>query len=144
VLSSTHMPQWTHCGWPEHCPIIHPWSEVRYHPTHRHMKLLILGILVDSYASVHFKCLFIQTQPMWALIDIGGSYHLEAPNTRSDHSPSFPPSTLYFPLIASPSLILNHSNIYSSSQHSFHEPGYKSPQSREWRLPHDFYWSSIH
>jgi hypothetical protein len=24
VLSSTHMPQWTQHGWPEHYPIIHP------------------------------------------------------------------------------------------------------------------------
>jgi hypothetical protein len=23
-----------------------------------------------------FKCLFIRTQPMWALIDIGGGYHI--------------------------------------------------------------------
>jgi hypothetical protein len=27
-----------------------------------------------------FKSLFIQTQPMWALIDTGGGYPLEAPN----------------------------------------------------------------
>jgi hypothetical protein len=37
-----------------------------------------------------FKCLFIRTQPTQALINIGGGYHLEAPNIRSDHSPSFP------------------------------------------------------
>jgi hypothetical protein len=36
-----------------------------------------------------FKCLFIRTQPTWALIDTGGGYHLEALNIRSDHSPSF-------------------------------------------------------
>jgi hypothetical protein len=46
-----------------------------------------------------FKCLFIQMQPTWALIDTGGGYHLEAPNIRSDHSPSFPSSILHFPLI---------------------------------------------
>jgi hypothetical protein len=28
-----------------------------------------------------FKCLFIQTQPTWALIDTGGGYHLEALKT---------------------------------------------------------------
>jgi hypothetical protein len=46
------------------------------------------------------KCLFIQTQPMRALIDTGGGYHLKALNIRSDHSSSFPSSILYFPLIA--------------------------------------------
>jgi hypothetical protein len=44
-----------------------------------------------------FKCLFIRTQPTWALIDIGGGYHLEALNIISDHSPSFPSSILHFP-----------------------------------------------
>jgi hypothetical protein len=53
-----------------------------------------------------FKCLFIQTQPTWALIDIGMTYHLEAPNIRSDHSPSFPSSILHLPLIAPPGLQL--------------------------------------
>jgi hypothetical protein len=53
-----------------------------------------------------FKCWFIQTQPTRALIDIGGGYHLEAPNIRSDHSPSFPSNILYFPLIAPPDLQL--------------------------------------
>jgi hypothetical protein len=72
-----------------------------------------------------FKCLFIRTQSTWALIDTGGSYHLEAMNIRSDHSPSFPSSILHFLLIAPPGLILNHSIIYSSSQNSFHEPGYQ-------------------
>jgi hypothetical protein len=49
-----------------------------------------------------FKCLFIQTQSMWALIDTGGGYHLKALNIRSDHSSSFPSSILHFPLIAPP------------------------------------------
>jgi hypothetical protein len=53
-----------------------------------------------------FKCLFIWTQPTWALIDTGGGYHLKAPNIRSDHSPSFPSSILHFPLIALPDLQL--------------------------------------
>jgi hypothetical protein len=119
------MPRWTHRGWPEHYPIIHPWSEVRYRPTRRHTKLLSLEILYVPYASVHFKCLFIRTQPMWALTDTGGSYHLEALNIRSDHSPSFPSSIVHFPLIAPPDLILNHSIIYSSSQYPFHESGYQ-------------------
>jgi hypothetical protein len=91
-----------------------------------------------------FKCLFIRTQLTWALIDTGGGYHLGGLNIRSDHSPSFPSSILHFPLIAPPDLILNHSIIYSSSRHSFHELGYKSPNSREWSLPLDFYRNSIH
>jgi hypothetical protein len=90
VPSSTRMPCWTHRGWLEHYPIVHPWSEVRYHPTHRHTKLLSLGIPYVPYASVHFKCLFIRIQPTRALIDSGGGYHLGSPNTRSDHSqPSY-------------------------------------------------------
>jgi hypothetical protein len=62
-----------------------------------------------------FKCLFIRTQPTRALIDTSRSYHLEALNIRSDHSPSFPSSILHFPLIAPTGLILNHFIIYSSS-----------------------------
>jgi hypothetical protein len=89
------------------------------------MTLLSLGIPYVPYVSVHFKCLFIWTQLTWALNDTGGDYHLGAPNIRSDHSPSFPSSILQFPLIAPPGLILNHSIIYSNSQHSFHEPGYQ-------------------
>jgi hypothetical protein len=59
-----------------------------------------------------FKCLFIRTQPTRALINTGGGYHLEAPNIRSDHSPSFPSSILHFPLIAHPvSNYANHSTI---------------------------------
>jgi hypothetical protein len=91
-----------------------------------------------------FKCLFNRAQPMRALIDTGGGYHLGAPNIRSDHSPSFPSSILHFPLIAPPGLILNHSTNYSSSQHFNLEPGYKSPKSHEWSLTLDFYRSSIH
>jgi hypothetical protein len=53
-----------------------------------------------------FKCLFIWTQPTQALINIGGGYHLEPLNTRSDHSPSFPSSILHFPLIAPPDVHL--------------------------------------
>jgi hypothetical protein len=55
------------------------------------------------------KCLFIQTQPMRALIDTGGGYHLVAPNFTSDDSSSLPSSILRFPLIAPSDLILNHS-----------------------------------
>jgi hypothetical protein len=54
-------------------------------------------------------------------------YHLAAPNFRSDHSPSFPSSILYFLLIAPLGLILNHFINYSRSQYSNLEPGYKMP-----------------
>jgi hypothetical protein len=49
-----------------------------------------------------FKCLFIRTQPIWALADIGGGYHLGALNFRLDHSSSFPSNILPFPLLALP------------------------------------------
>jgi hypothetical protein len=112
VPSSTRMPRWTHSGWPEHYPITHPWCEVRYRPTDRHMKLLWLGIPYVLYAAVHFKCLFNRAQPMWALINTGRGYHLGTPNIRSYHSSSFPSSILHFPLIALPvSNYANHSII---------------------------------
>jgi hypothetical protein len=53
-----------------------------------------------------FKCLFIRTQPMWALTDTDGGCQLGAPNFRSNHSSSFPSSILPFPLIAPPGLQL--------------------------------------
>jgi hypothetical protein len=59
VPTSTRMPRRTHRGWTKHYPIIHPWSEVRYHPTCRHMKLLSLGIPYVPYASVHNSNLLI-------------------------------------------------------------------------------------
>jgi hypothetical protein len=106
VPYSTHMPRWTHRWWPEHYPIVHPWSEVRYRPTHWHTKLLGLGIPDVLYVSVHFKCLFNRTQPTRALTDTGRGYLLGALNFISDHSPSFPSNFLLFPLIALPGLQL--------------------------------------
>jgi hypothetical protein len=64
-----------------------------------------------------FKCLFNRTQPTRASIDSGGGYHLEAPNIRSDHSPSFPSSILHFPLIAPPGLQLCHSFDHLAKSH---------------------------
>jgi hypothetical protein len=52
VPSSTRMPRPTHCRWPEHYPIVHPWSEARYHRTRHHMKLLSLEIPYVLYAPV--------------------------------------------------------------------------------------------
>jgi hypothetical protein len=70
------------------------------------MKLPNLEILYIPYASVHFKCLFIWTQPTRALTNTGRGYHLGASNFRSDHSSSFQSSILRFPLIAPPGLQL--------------------------------------
>jgi hypothetical protein len=81
-----------------HCTTV-KWGKVS--PTHRHTTLLSLGIPYVPYASVHFKCLFIQIQPTCALTDAGRGYHLGALNIRSDHFPFFPSSILHFPQIAS-------------------------------------------
>jgi hypothetical protein len=101
VPSSTRLPRWTHHGWPDTI-LYNIHKEIGYRPTRRHEKLLSLEIPYVSYASVHFKYLFIQTQLTWALINIGGGYHLGAPNIRLDHSSSFPSSILHFSLIACP------------------------------------------
>jgi hypothetical protein len=106
VPSSTCMPRQTHHGWPEHYPIVHPWSEVRYHPTHRHTKLLSLGIPCVPYVLVHFKCLFIPTQLTQASTDTGRGYHLGVLNLRSRSLSTFPSSILHCPLIAPPDLQL--------------------------------------
>jgi hypothetical protein len=138
VPSFTRMPRWIHRGWSDTISYnIH--KEAGYRPTQRHVKLLSLGIPYVPYASVHFKCLFIRIQPTRALNNTGGGYHLGALNFRSDHSSSFPSSILHFLLIAPPGLQLCHFINYSSSQHSIFEPGHKSPKSREWSQPLDFY-----
>jgi hypothetical protein len=64
-----------------------------------------------------FKCLFIWTQLIRALYDSGGGYHLGVLNIRSDHSPSFPSSILYFPLIAPPGLQLCQSFDHLAKPH---------------------------
>jgi hypothetical protein len=64
-----------------------------------------------------FKCLFIRTQPMRALSDIGGGYQLKALNIRSDHSHSFLSSILYFPLIAPSGLQLCQSFDHLAKPH---------------------------
>jgi hypothetical protein len=64
-----------------------------------------------------FKCLFIRTQPTWALINTGRGYHLDAPNFISNHSSSFPSSILPFPLIAPPGLQLCQCLDYPAKPH---------------------------
>jgi hypothetical protein len=61
----------THCGWPDTISYNNH-KEVGYRPTQRHVKLLSLVTPYITYVSVHFKCLFIWTQPTWVLIDTGG------------------------------------------------------------------------
>jgi hypothetical protein len=53
-----------------------------------------------------FKCMFIRTQLMQALIDTGRGYHLGALNLRSRPLSTFPSGILHFPLIALPGLQL--------------------------------------
>jgi hypothetical protein len=75
------------------------------------------GDSICPVCSSIFKCLFNRAQPTWALIDIGGGYHLEAPNFRSDHSSSFLSSILPFPLFAPPNLQLCHSFDHLAKSH---------------------------
>jgi hypothetical protein len=70
------------------------------------MMLLSLGIPYVPYTLVHFKCLFIRTQLMRAIIDTSGGYHLGAPNLQSRPLSTFPSSILHFPLMAPPGLQL--------------------------------------
>jgi hypothetical protein len=138
------MPRWTHRGWPMPLSYFTSVSYDRIASVSVVHDAAQFGDFICPVCVSTFKCLFIRTQPTRALTDTGGGYHLEVLNIRSDHSPSFPSSILHFPLIAPPSLILNHSITYSISQHSTLKPGYKSPKSHEWSLPLDFYRNSIH
>jgi hypothetical protein len=143
VPSFTRMPQRTHRGWPDTIPYnIH--KEVWYHPTRWHTKLLSLRDPIKSCMRQYTTQTCSLGPDDRSIADISGGYHLGAPNFRSDHTSSFPSSILHFPPIAPFTLILNHSTNYSSSQHSTLEPWYKSPKSREWSMPLDFYRSSIH
>jgi hypothetical protein len=80
------------------------WGKVSSNPsTHKATKF---GDSICLVCVSTFKCLFIRAQPMRALTDTGGGYHLGASNFRSDHSPSFPSRILPFSPIALPGLQL--------------------------------------
>jgi hypothetical protein len=143
VPSSMRMPRRTHRGWPDSISYnIH--KEVRYRPTLWHMNLLSLRDPIISRMRQYTPQTYSLGPDDRSSTNIGGGYHLGAPNFRSDHSSSSPSSILHFPLIAPPGLQLCHSINYSSLQHSTLEPGYKNPKSCEWCLPPDFYRSSIY
>jgi hypothetical protein len=76
LVTSTRMPWWAHYGWLKHYPIVYLWSDVRYHPTHRYMKLLSLGILSVPYKLVHNQML-IHSDP----IDTGFNWHRRGATT---------------------------------------------------------------
>jgi hypothetical protein len=81
-----------------------------------HKATQFVGPQKISYAPVHNSNLLTGDRRS-ILNRHNRGYHLGALNFRSDHSSSFPSSILHFPLIAPPSLILNHSIIYSILNH---------------------------
>jgi hypothetical protein len=90
------------------------------------------GLHISCMRQYIIKCLFIRTQPMRVLIDIGGRYNLRSSELTTAPSLTFPSCILHFPLVAPPDLILNHSTNYSSSQLiPILNQGIKSPKSRE-------------
>jgi hypothetical protein len=111
VSSSTSMPRLTHRGWPEHYPIVHPWSEVRYHPTCRHTNLISLGIPYVLYASVHNSNLLtgarhsVLNQLMWGLPPWSSEYQIRPlsflPIQYSPLSPNCPARSPIMPTIQS-------------------------------------------
>jgi hypothetical protein len=86
------------------------WDKVSYSSTHDATQF---GDSICPICVSTFKCLFNSLQPMWALINTGGGYHLGALNFISDHIPSYPSSILHFPLIAPPGLQLYHHSLSS-------------------------------
>jgi hypothetical protein len=145
VPSSMRMPRWTHRGWPEHYPVVHLWSEVRYHPTQRDTKLCSSGTPYIPYAPLHNQMLVHSDPTIMGLNRHRRGYHRGALNLWSRPLSTFPSSILHFPLIAQVGLILNHSINYSISQLiPISNQGIKIPKSREWNMPVDFYWSSLY
>jgi hypothetical protein len=47
-------------------------------------------------------------QPSWALNDTGGGYHLQSFEYENRPLSPFPSAILHIPLVAPPSLVLNH------------------------------------
>jgi hypothetical protein len=116
VPSSTRMPRWTHRGWPD-TVLYNIHKEVRYRPTRWHMKLLSLWDPIKSRIRQYTTQTCSSGPDDRSLTDIGGGYHLEALNFRSDHSSSFPPNIIPFPLIAPPGLQLCQSFDHLAKPH---------------------------
>jgi hypothetical protein len=106
VPSSTRMPRRTHRGWPRALSHCTPVKQGKVSSNSSTNEATQFRDSICPYASVHFKYLFIRTQPMWALIDTGGGYHLGVPKLWSRPLSTFPSSILHFPLIALPGLQL--------------------------------------
>jgi hypothetical protein len=98
VITSTGI-----CGWQKLYPIVHLWSEVRYHPTQRSLKLLILWDPIISYASVHNQsCSPVPDDR--SSIDTGGGYHIRSSKYENRPLSPFPSDILQFTLVALPGL----------------------------------------
>jgi hypothetical protein len=80
----------THRGWPMHYPIMYG-------------RIVFVSAAHDTTQfedSIYPVCISTYQMPVHqGSTDTGGGYHLEAPNIRLDHSPSFSSSILHFPLI---------------------------------------------
>jgi hypothetical protein len=104
------IPRWASMGGP-HPP--HP-SALSWCTPIRYGSITSISVTHDAtkfagpqkipYAPVHNQSLFIRTQPTWALINIGGGYHLGGLNLWFRPLSTFPSSILHFPLIAPPDL----------------------------------------
>jgi hypothetical protein len=110
VSSSTRKPHRVVCGWPEHYPFYHLWSEVRYHPTQLPSSYYVSGGISARMRQYTTLSLLQGAQPMQSLINTGGSYHLWSLEYHVAHSHSFPSSILHFPLVAPLGLVENNKN----------------------------------
>jgi hypothetical protein len=112
------MPQRTHRGWPMHYPIF---TSVRYgriaFVSATHEATQFAGPHKIPYGPIHNSNLLTEARRS-VLNRHRRGYHLEAPNFRSDHFPSFPSSIVHFSLITSPGLQLCHSIDHLAKPHS--------------------------
>jgi hypothetical protein len=90
-----------------------------------HETTKFVGLHLSYLHQYIIKCLFIQTQPTWTLIDTVEATTLELWIYDPVYKLPFPSSILHLPLVASPGLILNKLSTIQFSTISIHEPGYK-------------------